>query len=303
MNEYDIKEEDNLFFIAVKRYNTLVWKPLIDIKYFKTYKQKCGKNRYRLYTGYEYKKGYIITATNMNRVFPEHKKIPKNCTRIHNNYELIKKYYTNPELIPLKRTNNEYKEIKKKFKNFTVYKIYNILDDHKYMVYIKDNEIYIYSHSNKHYIIDSNVENHSEELFIKLEKHYICKKIFLPTIQNENELFFPNIHDNEVYGILIQLKNDSYIHIGNEIISFESNNEEIKYYYTSCGESIGIGNSNLYLLSKQEFISHKDIECKIEINEDKDIITYYKFCSNKISEFEKKNIPIPAQKLKNLKEL
>ncbi len=252
-------------------------------------------------------KWIIVNVKNIKRWIKYNKKISKN-----NKKEIKKDDKVNSLKTKLTQNNEIYKEIKKNYGNYKTYFIH-FNGGRPYLVYIKNNDIIIYSiDKNK---IDISLyeddENKNKWMYINLVKKYKAKEIFIgksPLIPMTN---FSGGYGKYFDGntILLLLNNNNYVYISNYIEEF-SINDKIEKYYSFVGNNdvpypIAISKKNIYFfrypigyLSIDEFPkfkSNKDLQKILDKGLELDPFLI-EFCS------EKKNKPkISLEEFKKIK--
>ena len=198
--------------------------------------------------------------------------------------------------------NEYYKIIKKKL---TGYKTYFIHDNggRPYLIYIKKNNVLIYSHSDKKIASDYDKnDNKNKWMYIKKIVEYNPVKIFIGKSPITEVTKKSNGYGKKFDGntILLQLLNNKYIFIGGTIYSFISE-DNITKFISPVGNNdvpypVVIGEKNIYFMLHQKYIEKKYfLNLSKEIENKAYMYFYGHFDNIKLEKYSKK--------MKNIKEI
>jgi hypothetical protein len=209
--------------------------------------------KYDQIIGLEDKKGYIrkfITYNDFEKIYT---KIPDDYKKKKLNNNIINLYYCGSKII-LTKNNTYYKIIKKKYIGYKKY-FTHFNGGRPYLVYIKDNNVAIYSESDNFSIDDSlysNNYNDNKWMYINLVETYKVNKVFIgrsPLIKmTESSGGYGKYFDGNT--ILLLLNNNNYIYIRDNIKKFKINDKIKKYFsfvgYNDIPYPMAIGEKNIY---------------------------------------------------------
>ena len=180
-----------------------------------------------------------------------------------------------------KLNNEEYKKIKSKTKG---YKSYFIHDNggRPFLVYVSKKDVQIYKEDKKFYSIQLNINDKKNKwVYIKLIKKYKPLQIFIGKSPLNNMTKFSGGHGKEFDGnsILLKIKKDRYVFIGNTIYEFSTNNDKILKYYSPVGNNdvpypFAYGEKNVYFMLDNKYIPYEDIK-ELENKKETDGYNYY----------------------------
>jgi hypothetical protein len=218
------------------------------------------KNSSNSYIGIPTRIGYIRKIVDYNLFEEKETKIRKDYKQVKLNESELNKYCSNK--IILKKDNEEYKIIKENMKGYKSYFIH-VNDKRPLLVYIKDNNVYIYKISNKYNIMLSDIckdDSKNKWMYTKLVNKYVSEEIFIgKSIKTPiYATFGPDTNGN---SILLLLEDSKYLYIGSEIYQFTiTPTDKIIKYYSGIGNNdvpypVALGEKNVYFMLDKRYIN------------------------------------------------
>ncbi len=126
------------------------------------------------------------------------------------------------------------------------------------MVLVKGNTVEVFKRSKLNYTLDtdfSQVDSKNAWMFNEKIATFECEQVFVGKSYLNSMTNFSGGHGKEFDGnsLLLCLSRHHYIHIGNEIISFQTNDDILEYYSpvgnSDCPYAYAISENNVYILS------------------------------------------------------
>lgn len=218
----------------------ILWKILfndiMDCSKFSIYEKKTktlsGPTIIKHIEGLQGSKGRIYKFVSYNKFEAKETPLPKEYTKktqISN--EWIKKYRCDNTKQKLEKDNEKYQQIKINHKSHKKYFIHDN-GGRPFLVYIDKNNVSIYKKSDKYYIDDESEKDYDNAwMYIALVKSYKAIKVFIGKSPKNKMTLFSGGYGAKFNGntILIKMSKNKYIYIGEEIYSFETDNNIIKY--------------------------------------------------------------------------
>jgi len=210
--------------------------------------------------GLENENGYINKYIRFN-VFEDNKtKIPKGYIKKKISSEKIKKKWCDNSKLSLTKDNELYKKIKKK--NMKTYFTHDN-GGNPFFIYIGKTVVNIYKFDSNNFSEEAAYELSSDKFkygYTKLIAKYKPLKIFI----GKSELI-PMTKHSGGYGkyfdgnsILLQIKKNRYVYIGDTIYEFDTN-DTIVEYFSPVGNNdvpypVAFSEKNVYFMGDREFI-------------------------------------------------
>lgn len=217
--------------------------------------------------------GYIRKLIEYNLLSDIKKKIPSNWVKYPIDKDEIQEYYCGTKQY-LDENNKYFLEINKKFKNCIFYFIMARYG-RPFLVYIKDNEIFIYEFLSLKYYIPNKYKyeesfmgdiNKNKWMYTHFLKKYSFDKIFISKCEatnydDKNDIKYKKTFDGSSILIKNNKKENQYTFIGHQIYQFqlEKDDEIIKFisFINEFVESIAISKKYIFCFYQQTFINKK----------------------------------------------
>jgi hypothetical protein len=222
-------QDNNMWIVKQTKSGTKKWhlvkkrKPKNDFVWY----EKKEKGETDILKGLYNKKGYIFKFISYNKFDTKPTQVPDDYTLVRLNKRFVNQHYCGNKNILKKKQNT-------KHKNHSYY----FVNNDKYIVYFDKNmkTAHVYTKPKNTYIenIDWYSDKDKKDYYHTLIRNYSIKKAFIDQ------------------SILLHISNKKYAYIGKSIYEFTI--DDIIDTYTHMK---GVGEKNIYLLNKQQYINTK----------------------------------------------